>query len=54
MSEKLSQGAVRSQGLEKGGLESRTANQNIDGDAVVKNFHTMPGVWRNDSDISGL
>ena len=47
MSKKLSQCAVCSQGLEKGGLESRTANQNIDGDAVVKNFHTMPGVWWN-------
>lgn len=46
MGKKLGQCAVCSQCLEKGGLESGSPHQNIDGNAVIKNTHAVSGVRR--------
>ena len=54
MGKKLGQCAVCSQCLEKGGLESGSPHQNIDGNAVIKNTHAVSGVRRDNAHISLL
>ena len=54
MREKLCQCTVGSKSLEEGTLESGTSNQNIEGNTVIENTHTMFGVRWNNTNVPGV